>query len=93
MHAVVGRVKIETGREDEARKLLQEFAVPSAKGLAGFAGGYWARAVDEDTGNSMVLFDSEENARAAAAQIAEGPPPGGPVSVVSVTVCEVLAQA
>ncbi len=93
MHAVVGRVKIETGREDEARKLLHEFVVPSAKGLAGFAGGYWARSVDDDSGNSLALFDSEENARAAAAQIAEGPPPGGPVSVVSVTVCEVLAQA
>jgi len=93
MHAVVGRVKIDTGREDEARKFLHEFVVPSAKGLAGFAGGYWTRALDEDTGSSLVLFDSEENARAAAAQMAEGPPPGGPVSFMSATVCEVLAQA
>jgi hypothetical protein len=93
MYAVVGAVKIDTGREDEARKLLADFVVPSAKGLAGFAGGYWARALDEDTGRSLVLFDTEENARAAAAQIAEGPPPDGPVSFMSVTVAEVVAQA
>ena len=93
MYAVVGRVKIEAGREDEAHKLLDDFVVPSAKTLTGFASGYWARALDEDIGNSLLLFDSEENARAAAAQIAEGPPPGTPVSFMSVTVCEVLAQA
>jgi hypothetical protein len=93
MHAVVGQVKIDTGREDEARTLLADFTVPAATALAGFQGGYWARAADADSGHSLLLFDSEENARAAAARIAEGPPPGAPVTVMSVNVCEVIAQA
>jgi hypothetical protein len=41
----------------------------------------------------MLLFDSEENARAAAARIAEGPPPGAAATFMSATVCEVLAEA
>jgi hypothetical protein len=93
MHAVAGQVKIDTVREDEARKLLNDFVLPSAKSLAGFQGGYWARALDGDTGHSILLFDTEENARAAAAQVSEGPPPGAPVTFMSATVCEVLAQA
>ena len=93
MHAVVGQVRVDKTREDEARKLLDEFVLPSAKGLSGFKSGFWAREVDGDLGHSLLLFDSEENARAAAAQIAEGPPSGAPVSFVSVSVCEVLAQA
>lgn len=93
MHAVVGQVKIDAGREDEARKLLEDFVLPNAKSLAGFQGGYWARAMDGDAGHSILLFDTEEHARAGAARISEGPPPGAPVSVMSTTVCEVLAQA
>jgi hypothetical protein len=92
MYAVVGQVKVDPQREEEARKLLEDFVVPSARGLAGFAGGTWARALDGDTGHSLLLFDSEENARAAATQVAEGPPPGAPVSFVSVSVGEVVAQ-
>jgi hypothetical protein len=93
MHAVIGQVKIDPAREEDARKLLEEFVLPTAKSLAGFQGGYWARAKDGDTGHSILLFDTEENARAAAGRISEGPPPGAPVSFVSATVCEVLAQA
>jgi hypothetical protein len=40
----------------------------------------------------VLLFDSEENARAAAAQMAEGPPPGAPVTFVSNAACEVIAH-
>jgi hypothetical protein len=93
MHAVFGIVKIDAAREDDARKLLDEFVIPASKSLAGFQGGYWARAVDGDRGHSLLLFDAEENARAAAARIAEGPPPGAPVTFESVHVCELLAQA
>ena len=92
MHAVVGQVKVDTIRKDEVRKLLDEFVAPSAKGLAGFRGGTWARELDGDLGHSLLLFDSEDDARAAAARIAEGPPPGAPVSFVNVSVCEVLLQ-
>jgi hypothetical protein len=93
MHAVVGQVKVDTTREDDARKLLAEFVVPSAKALPGFQSGCWARALNADTGHSLLVFDSEEHARAAAERISEGPPPGAPVTFASVTVCEVVAQA
>ena len=93
MHAVAGVVKVDTSREDEARQLLKDFVVPTASALAGFQSGTWTRAVDADTGHSLLLFDSEENARAGAAAMSQGPPPGAPVTVVSVTVCEVLTQA
>ena len=66
MYAVVGQVKVDTAREGEARKLLEEFTVPRVKGLEGFNNGFWARALDGDAGHSFLLFDSEANARAAA---------------------------
>ena len=97
MYATVGRVKVDTGREDEARKLLEEVVLPRAKGLDGFKGGHWARTLDGDVGHSFLLFDTEAHARAAAEQIAQGPPPGAPpdppATFVSVDVCEVVAQA
>ena len=93
MYAVVGQVKVDTAREADARKLLEEFTVPATKDLQGFNAGFWARAVDGDEGHSFLLFDSEANARAAAERIAQGPPPpDAPVSVTSVSVCEVVAQ-
>ena len=93
MYAVVGQVKVDTTREGEARKILEEFTVPAARGLEGFDSGYWARAMDGDEGHSFLLFDSEANARTAADRIAQGPPPDAPVSFTSVSVCEVVAQS
>jgi hypothetical protein len=93
MHAVVDQVKVDPVRVDEARKLLDEFVLPSAKASAGFQGGYWAGALEGDAGHSFLLCDTEENARGAVAAISDGPPPGAPVSFVSVTICEVLARA
>ena len=78
MYATVGQVKVDPAREDEARKLLEEVVLPRAKGLAGFEGGHWARALDGDVGHSLMLFDTEANARAAAEQIAQGPPGAPP---------------
>ena len=93
MHAVVGQVKIDTSHEEEARKLLDEMVLPTSKAFAGFQGGYWARALGADSGHSLLLFDSEENARGAAKRMADGPPPGAPATFVSATVCEVVARA
>ena len=92
MYAVVGQVKVDTAREADARKLLEEFTVPTVKGLAGFNNGYWARALDGDVGHSFLLFDSEANARAAAERMAQGPPARSAVTFTSATVCEVVAQ-
>jgi hypothetical protein len=94
MHAVIGQVKIDTAREDEVRKALSEIVVPTAKQMAGFVGGTWCRAVGDDRGISVLLFESEEAARAAAEQMrTQGPPPGTPATFVSADVFEVVAQA
>jgi hypothetical protein len=94
MHAVIVQVKIDPAREEEARRTLREAVVPAAKGLAGFSSGTWLRALQGDGGRGVLLFESEEAARAAAKQIrSEGPPPGVPVTMESVDAYEVLAQA
>jgi hypothetical protein len=93
MHAVVGQVKIDRSRQDEATKALNEMVVPRAKQMAGFAGGTWCRSVEDDRGISVLLFESEEEARAAAEQMRQGPPPGTPATFVSADVFEVLVQA
>lgn len=92
MHAVIGQVKIDQSREEEARKMLREITVPRVKAMAGFVAATWLRAKD-DRGTSVLLFESEEAAQAAAEQVRQGPPPGGPVTFVSADIFEVLAQA
>jgi quinol monooxygenase YgiN len=94
MHAVMVRVKVDPAHEEEARKILREVVVPTAKALPGFTRGDWLRALDSDEGGSVLLFDSEDAARSAVEQIrSEGPPAGAPVTMQSVTAYEVLVQA
>jgi hypothetical protein len=92
MYAVVGRVRIDPAREDEARVTLEQRGVPMLKGLKGSVGGYWAKSLEGDIQHSIWLFDSEDNARAAEAMFGQGPPPGAPATFVSVEVCEVIGQ-
>jgi hypothetical protein len=93
MHAVIGTIEIDENRADEATELLNSFAVPNAKQAPGFISGTWYRSADGTRGHSVVLFESEATAKAAAERVAQGPPPGAPVRLVSTDVFEVLAQA
>ena len=94
MHGVIVQVKIDQNREDEARKVLQDVVVPSAKALTGFVSGNWLRELQGDRGISVLLFESAEAAQAAAEQIrSQGPPPGVPVTMETVDAYEVLLQA
>jgi hypothetical protein len=94
MYAVIGQVKIDQSREGEARKALSEIVVPTAKAMPGFAGGTWCRALKDDRGISVLLFESEQAARAAAEQMrSQGPPAGTPATFVSADVFEVVAEA
>lgn len=93
MHAVVVHVEIDAGKADEAQTLLDEGVVPQVKQAPGFVSGTWAHSADGTRGQGLILFDSEDAAKAAATQAAEGPPPGGPVKFVSAEVFEVVAQA
>ena len=94
MHGVIVQVKIDSNHEEEAERMLHEAVVPAAKGLAGFTSGTWLRALEGDGGRGVLLFESEEAARAAVERIrSEGPPPGVPVTLETVDAYEVLAQA
>ena len=96
MYALIGRVKIKPGREEEAFSLIRERGGELVRGMAGSKGGYWARTVDggDVIQHSFWLFDDETNARAAKATFNTlRDMPDAPATFVSVDVCEVLGEA
>ena len=96
MHAVIGRVKIKPGHEDETRAMIASHGIAMLQGMAGSSAAYWSRAADggEVVQHSFWLFDTEENARAAEATFSSlRDMPDAPATFVSVDVCEVIGQA
>ncbi len=96
MHAVVGRVKIKPGREEETLVMLSEHGVSMLLGMEGSVGGYWARSLDEGdlVQHSFWLFENEEKARVAEATFSTlRDMPDAPATFVSVDVCEVVGLA
>jgi hypothetical protein len=68
MHAVLVSVTIDSDRIDEARQWLNERIVPSVKQLPGAVSGVWIEP-QGGQGYATIVFDSEENAKAAAATV------------------------
>jgi hypothetical protein len=96
MYAVVGRVSIKPGHEDETRAMINQRGVAMLHGMVGSTGGYWARSSEGSDliQHSFWLFDSEENARAAEATFGTlREMPDAPATFVSVEVCEVIGEA
>jgi hypothetical protein len=87
MHAVIIRVTIKD--PDSATSELQERVVPRVAQAPGFVAGYWTRK--DDTGLSMVVFESEDAANSASEQIPNVVPES--VNLDSVEVREVVANA
>ncbi len=87
MHAVVVRVTVH--EREAAERALREQVVPRVSQAPGFQAGYWTRK--DDTGLSLLVFDSEEAARRASEQIPGAVPEG--VTLESVEVREVVASA
>lgn len=87
MHAVVVRVSIT--EEGAALSALREEVVPQISKAPGFVAGYWTRK--DDTGLSMLVFDSEDAARAVSERIPATVPEG--VTFQNVEVREVVANA
>jgi hypothetical protein len=87
VHAVVVTVTVNDREAAETR--LREEIVPRVSQLPGAVAGYWARSEGGD-GMSMVLFESEDAARAAADQVPEMA--SGPVTLRGVEVREVVAS-
>jgi hypothetical protein len=89
MHAIVVRVSISDS--ESAQKVLEERVVPGVSQAPGFVAGYWTRSEDKSNGQSMLVFESEDAARAVEERIRADVPEG--VTVESVEVREVVASA
>ena len=87
MHAIVVRVTINDPEAGE--RMLREQVVPRVSGAPGFVAGYWTRR--DDSGMSMLVFESEEAAQAVAGQLES--PDSDAVTMEGVEVREVVAHA
>ena len=87
MHAVIVRVSITD--PENATTELKEDVVPRVAQAPGFVAGYWTRK--DQTGLSMIVFESEDAAKAASDQIPSGVPDS--VELQDVEVREVVANA
>ena len=96
MYALVGRVEIKPGHEDETATMAREHGPALVGGMSGSKIAYWARAVD-DRGkliqHSFWLFENEDDARAAETVFNSlRDMPQAPAVFVSADVCDVIAQ-
>jgi Antibiotic biosynthesis monooxygenase. len=64
MHAVVVRVSV--GDAEIAEKGLREKVEPAVSSAPGFVTSYWTRSDDGSNWLSMLVFESEDAARAVA---------------------------
>jgi hypothetical protein len=88
MHAVVVRVSLSDDDSASLEELRSE-VVPRVSQAPGFVTGYWVRLEGEKQGSSVIVFDSEDNARNASERFQ---PPAG-VTLESMEVGEVVANA
>jgi hypothetical protein len=94
MHALIVRVTIRNA--DRTREMLNSQVVPQVSGAPGFKTGYWTWPTGGAASNglSMIIVDSEENARAAGDRVsAVAAAASDDVTLDSVEVREVVASA
>jgi hypothetical protein len=87
MHAVVVTVRISA--HEAAESHLREQIVPQVSQAPGFVAGYWARK--DDSGLGMVMFESEDAAKAMSERVRSMAP--DVVTVENMEVREVVAHA
>ena len=87
IHAVVLNVTVTDA--DAAAAALRDQVVPQVAATPGFVAGYWVR-LHGGRGTALVVFESEDAARSAAA---EAQPPGDLMTFDSVEVGEVVTNA
>jgi hypothetical protein len=87
MHAVVVNVTIND--PEAAERALREQLVPRVSQLPGFVTGYWT--LKDNTGLTMLVFDSEAAANAMSGQAETTVPPA--MTFKDVEVREVAAHA
>lgn len=86
-------MEIDEAQGDRAIEFLHQVAVPMIKQGSGFISGTWMRSRDGRRTRSVILYDDEQGADAAAERARRVPPAGAPTRFVSAEVFEVMAQA
>jgi hypothetical protein len=87
MHAVVVRVTI--NEQETAEEQLRNEVIPRVSQQPGFVNGYWMRK--DNSGLSVVLFDSEDAANQASQRMPNNLAQG--VTLEDVEIREVVANA
>jgi hypothetical protein len=87
MHAVV--VSVTVHDREAAISELNEQVVPRERSAPGFVASYWI-TLPNGNGRGTIVFDSDAAAHAVAAQVGA---PGEAVTIDTVEVCEVVANA
>ena len=92
--AVLINVTLVAGHRAEADEQLKKTVIPMIKSQPGFVATYHMATADGNHGVGLVVFDSEENAAAAAQGLNSMPrPDDAPVTIDSVQVLQVVASA
>ena len=91
MHGVVVTVNIEPGHGDEARAQLENNVVPRVRETPGVITGHWLSSPDGRQGLSVIIYENEETAKAAADMIPNAPRPDF-VTFDKIEVREVVAH-
>lgn len=73
MYAVLVSVSIESGREAEAAERLQQNVVPVVQQAPGAVHGYWLEPTGGH-GYATILFETEDQAKAAAGNVGQRVP-------------------
>ena len=92
MYAMVGSSKLNFENRDEAAQMANGI-LSKLSSAAGFVTGSFACSVDGSQGRSMIVFDTEEHAKAAVENARATIPADGRVEIVSIEVYEVVAHA
>jgi hypothetical protein len=90
MHAIVVRSTLHDF--ERASTILREEGIPRISQAPGFVAAQWVR-LDDNTGTSMLTFESEDAARAAADMLRANPPGGDAITIDSVEIGEVVERA
>jgi hypothetical protein len=91
MYAVVTNQTIDPKRSTEVARNLRERVVPAQRSLPGCSEVVHLRSQDGRAGVVIMILDTAEHARQAAATIAT--PEGAPVAINSTDIYEVSAYA
>ena len=92
MYALFGESELDTSRSQEAEAMLKNGLAPQLKQVPGFVSATWGMSADGTKGRSLIIFETEEAARAAMDNVADRVPADAPVKITSITPMEIIHQ-